>query len=378
MGLLLAIGFALLFSAGLVAGTIRTARALGVGIDKAHGVQKMHSHWVPRLGGIPVFLSLVSTMLLLAWWTGAYVRESVFLALCFLPAFGIGLLEDFTDRVGARVRLLFTMISAALGFWLLDGQLAYLDFGLLDPLLGAQVGAAFAMTLFAAAGVANAVNIVDGCNGLSSFVSMVALSALGSVAWWVGDGFVASTAFIGVAALLGFFVWNFPMGRIFMGDAGAYLTGFLIAELSILLVRHNPEVSPWFPMLVMAYPVTETLYSIYRRTFFHRASLGQPDSLHLHQLIYYRLVRVFQHSSEQSEQATRSSVAAAYLWVLSLLCVVPALLFWDNGPMLKAFCVLFIGTYMLFHTSLVRFRAPRLLIIRRWWRLKPEPTQTET
>jgi UDP-GlcNAc:undecaprenyl-phosphate GlcNAc-1-phosphate transferase len=268
--------------------------------------------------------------------------------------------------VPVRVRLVFTMISAALGWWLLDGRLAYLDFAPLDPLLRSQVWAAFGMTLIAVSGVANAVNIVDGCNGLSSFVSMVALAALAVVGLRVGDGFVTLAATVGVAALFGFFVWNFPMGRIFMGDAGAYLTGFYIAELSILLVRHNPQVSPWFPMLVMAYPVWETLYSMYRRAFVHGSSIGRADSLHLHQLIYYRLVRVFRHSSEQSEQATRSSVTSAYLWVVCLMCAVPAVLFWDNSTVLKGFCIVLIGSYIVLHTSLVRFRSPRLLILRNW------------
>jgi UDP-GlcNAc:undecaprenyl-phosphate/decaprenyl-phosphate GlcNAc-1-phosphate transferase len=365
MGLLIAITFALLTSAWVVAGTIRAARVLGVGIDKIAGVQKTHTYWVPRLGGIAIFVSLVSGLLLLAWCTGLYVKETAFLVVTVLPAFGIGLLEDFTERVSARTRLVFTMISAALGWWLLDGRLTHLDLALVDPLLQAHVWAAFGMTLVAAAGVANAVNIVDGCNGLSSFVSMVALAALAAVAFWVGDEFVACSAVIGVAALFGFFVWNFPMGRIFMGDSGAYLTGFLIAELSILLVRHNPSVSPWFPLMLMMYPVWETLYSMYRRAQ-TRVPVGSPDILHLHQLIYYRLIRIFQHSRRHEHEAARSSVASLYLWVLTLLCAGPALLFWDNTPVLKALCLLFAVSYLLFHKSLVRFRSPRFLIIRNW------------
>jgi UDP-GlcNAc:undecaprenyl-phosphate/decaprenyl-phosphate GlcNAc-1-phosphate transferase len=363
LGLLIAVVFVLITSAWMVAGTIRVARVLGIGIDKCPGVQKTHSYWVPRLGGIPIYFALVSGLLLLAWFNQHNIKEAAFLIVCLLPAFAIGLLEDLTQRVTARVRLVFTMLAAALGWWLLDARLTYLDFGPLDPLLQASAAAAFAMTLFAAAGVANAVNIIDGCNGLSSFVSMVALTAIAAVAFTVGDEFVATSAVLGVAALFGFFVWNFPMGRIFMGDSGAYLAGFLIAVLSILLVRHNPQVSPWFPMLVMAYPVTETLYSMYRRALVRGTPIGAADSLHLHQLIYYRLVRLFRTTSPRDE-ARRSSVTAAYLWVLTLLCAAPALAFWDSTPLLKGFCLLFVVSYMLFHTALVRFRAPRLLVLR--------------
>ena len=66
--------------------------------------------------------------------------------------------------------------------------------------------------------------------------------------------------------MLGFFVWNFPAGLIFLGDGGAYFLGFYVAELAILLLHRNPAVSPMFPLLLCIYPVFETLFSIYRRT----------------------------------------------------------------------------------------------------------------
>jgi UDP-N-acetylmuramyl pentapeptide phosphotransferase/UDP-N-acetylglucosamine-1-phosphate transferase len=365
LGLLVTFGFVFLTSAWMVAGTIRVARALGVGIDGAPGVQRTHSYWVPRLGGVPIFFALFTGFLLYAWLSGAHARDAAFLIVASVPAFAIGLLEDLIQRVSASVRLVFTALAAALGWWLLDARLEFLDFAPLDPLLHASSMAAFAMTVFAATGVANAVNIVDGANGLSSFVTMVALACVAGVAFVVGDDFVASAATLGVAALLGFFIWNFPNGRIFMGDSGAYLAGFVVAELSILLVRHNPQVSPWFPMLVMCYPVTETLYSMYRRAFVRGLSMGAPERLHLHQLVYHRLVRAFPQASRQRDEARRSSVSATYLWALTLLCALPALLFWDSGLMLKSFCLLFFVSYHFFHRSLVKFRAPRALVLHR-------------
>ena len=95
-----------------------------------------------------------------------------------------------------------------------------------------------------------------------------------------------------LGALLGFLVFNYPSGRIFMGDGGAYLLGFWLGELSVLLVVRNPDVSPWFPIVLLAYPVVETLFSIYRRKFLQGRSAGRPDAMHLHQLIYRRLARV--------------------------------------------------------------------------------------
>ena len=87
-------------------------------------------------------------------------------------------------------------------------------------------------------------------------------------------------------ALLGFFLVNWPLGRIFLGDAGAYLVGFWIATTLVLLVNRHPEVSVWFPAALLGYPMFETLFSIYRRRLFHHTRHNEPDNKHIHHLIH--------------------------------------------------------------------------------------------
>jgi hypothetical protein len=82
----------------------------------------------------------------------------------------------------------------------------------------------------------------------------------------------------------GFFVVNFPLGKLFLGDGGAYLLGFLLAWLSVMLVYRNPSVSAWAPLLACAYPVFETVFTIMRRLWCRRHP-GHPDSWHLHSLV---------------------------------------------------------------------------------------------
>ncbi len=93
-------------------------------------------------------------------------------------------------------------------------------------------------------------------------------------------------------SIFGFFIWNWPYGKIFLGDAGAYFIGFMIGMLSVLLVVRNHEVSAWFPLVLVIYPVMETLFSIYRRYIVHKISPGQPDRLHLHSLVYSRILKI--------------------------------------------------------------------------------------
>lgn len=343
--------------------TIAMARRHQVGSDESGGVQKFHDHWVPRLGGIPVFASFVSTLLLSALLSNTALDVSTRLLICTLPAFGIGLLEDITRRAGVAPRLLFTMIAAALGFWLLDGTLNRLDLPFIDPLLKAFPLVAFALTLFAAGGVAHAVNIIDGYNGLSGFFIAAVFAGMGLVAWQAGDGLVLRVSLIAMASVLGFLVWNFPYGRIFLGDSGAYFLGFLVAELSILLVHRNPEVSAWCPMLLMIYPVWETVFSMIRRGSeggLHR--MGQPDALHLHQLIYRRLMKRYVGSTEPRDRIMRNSLTSIYLWALSLLSIVPAVLFWNRPTVLIAFSVLFALSYWVIYSGIVSFRVPRWMV----------------
>ncbi len=282
------------------------------------GPQKFHTKPVPRVGGIALLLSLFTYLVLFGDY-GLFV-------LCSLPAFLGGLLEDITKRVGVKERLFLTMISASLGYFLLSASIDRVGLPLFDHILAFSLFS-FAFTVFAVAGVSNAFNIIDGFNGLASGVAILSLLALGYVAYLVGDSYLFYLCLVLCCALLGFFVWNYPQGSIFLGDGGAYLVGFFVAEISVLLVKRNPEVSPWFPLLVVAYPVVESLFSIYRRKILKGVSPGKPDKLHLHTVIYRRVVKA-------KDKTLKNSLTSPYLWALSLVGIVPALIFWKSTPML--------------------------------------------
>jgi UDP-N-acetylmuramyl pentapeptide phosphotransferase/UDP-N-acetylglucosamine-1-phosphate transferase len=224
---------------------------------------------------------------------------------------------------------------------------------------------AIGITCFAVAGVANAFNIIDGYNGLSSMVAIIILGGLAYVAFQVGDIQIMIAALAMIGALLGFLVWNYPHGLIFLGDGGAYLVGFWIAELSVLLTARHPEVSKWFPLLLCIYPIFETLFTIYRRVILKRVHPGMPDALHLHQLIYRRIVRWDKDDEDQQLQIYRNSMTSSYLWLLCLLGVIPAVLFWRYHLALKGFSILFAISYVWIYWAIVRYKVPEYLITRK-------------
>lgn len=280
-------------------------------MDHTVGVQKFHTKPTPRIGGVGVAAGL------LAAWALAPADVNVLLEpllIAGVPAFAAGLLEDITKRVGVRERLLATMFSGGVACWLTGIALNRVDIPLVDDLL-AWGPAAVMFTAFAVAGVANAVNIIDGFNGLSSGTVLVILAALGSIAGLQGDAPLALSCAVLAAAVLGFWLVNFPLGKIFLGDGGAYLVGFALAWLSVLLLMRHPNISPWLVLLACAYPVTEVLYSVWRRRR-QRQPTGAPDSLHLHSLVKTQLImRWLPHWNPRM----RNAAVSPLMWLFAAL-----------------------------------------------------------
>jgi UDP-N-acetylmuramyl pentapeptide phosphotransferase/UDP-N-acetylglucosamine-1-phosphate transferase len=248
--------------------------------DHVLGVQKSHTRATPRIGGLAIFIALAYA----TQNAPPSTKEILYPALTAgAVAFLIGLIEDLTNRVSALTRLIATMASPVLA-WLMTGvSVTHLSVPGLDALLGITLFSVL-FTAFAVGGIANAVNLIDGYNGMASGFVVLAMLAVASASGAVGDEALRQASFLIAAAYLGFFVVNWPLGRIFLGDSGAYLGGFLVGWLCVLLVQRNDSVSPFAALLICIHPVTETLYSILRRISIN-FSITKPDRLHLHNLL---------------------------------------------------------------------------------------------
>jgi UDP-N-acetylmuramyl pentapeptide phosphotransferase/UDP-N-acetylglucosamine-1-phosphate transferase len=324
--------------------------------------QKFHARIVPRVGGIGIAIAIAIGLFWAISHTDAQSAQVMLtLGCCSAVVFAAGLLEDLTKRVTPRERMLATVLAAAGAMWLAGIAIERTDIPGLDPLLQV-VGVSLLLTLLSVAGVVNSINLIDGFNGLASMCVAIMLSALAYVAYQVGDMLVLQCALITLGAVLGFFVWNYPFGLIFLGDGGAYLLGFWVAELGILLVQRNASVSPMFPLLLCAYPMFETLFTMYRRRVIRGRPMGLPDATHLHSLIYRRVMRWAIGKRDAANLLRRNSMTSPYLWVLCSLSAAPAVLWWDDSDVLgwciAAFCLLYIGLYR----AIVHFRTPRMLL----------------
>jgi UDP-N-acetylmuramyl pentapeptide phosphotransferase/UDP-N-acetylglucosamine-1-phosphate transferase len=344
---------------------IKQAKAHGAALDSdLSGVQKVHASAVPRIGGMGIFFAMIFTGIVTMLRLPELAKPTAWLLGCAAIAFYGGIAEDFTRRVGVMQRLLLTMAAAAAGYFMLDAHIDRLDWMGMTWVLP-TIWLALPLTVVAVAGVANAVNIIDGFNGLAGAVSLFMLLSLAYVAFQVGDTQVLVAALTVAGATAGFLIWNYPAGMIFLGDGGAYLVGFMLAELTVLLVMRNPTVSTWYAALLLVYPVFETLFSAYRRLFLRGQSPGMPDGIHLHSLIFRRIVCWAIGRDEASAVLRRNALTSPYLWLLSLMAVIPATMFWQYTPVLMGFCLLFVVSYVWLYARIVTFRSPRWMMLGR-------------
>jgi hypothetical protein len=131
--------------------------------------------------------------------------------------------------------------------------------------------------------------------------------------------------------------------------------------LILLIVRH-PNVPAWYALVVAIYPTFETLFSIYRRRVCGGRAVDQPDGLHLHTLVYRRIVRKGTNATPK-QRTRRNSRTSVYLWALNLLGVAPATFWWNCPVVLAATLAVFIVVYVWLYISIVHFRTPHWLVL---------------
>jgi UDP-N-acetylmuramyl pentapeptide phosphotransferase/UDP-N-acetylglucosamine-1-phosphate transferase len=325
---------AFLFSFLLCIALVLTKRLHGAfSMDTSYGIQKFHSAPTPRIGGIPIVLALVM----------ACVNSTTDIQTLLAPillagmlAFLFGIAEDITKQIGVIHRLLATMASGLFAWWITDYSLSRLDLWGIDLLMQFTFFSVI-FTAFAVGGVANAINIIDGFNGYASLTCTISFIGIALIAFQVGDQNLAIVSLIFAASALGFFWVNWPFGKLFLGDGGAYFLGFALAWVAVLLIERNPSVSAFSALVICILPITEVLFTIFRRKV-RNDLIGKPDSLHFHSLLQRRyVVRWFLKWSSLARNSLvgmlmgifnlAPAVMANLLYETTLYCVITSMLF---------------------------------------------------
>lgn len=281
------------------------ARALRLGlVDKPGEERRIHKVAVPRLGGVAIYISILATVVALIAVAGRLPKDARFvegiagMAVGGTIIFVLGLMDDL-ENLRAKTKLLVQILAGCAAYSLgvrikaipIPANLD-IDLGFIHLTGGAPIELgllSLPLTVIWLVGVANAVNLIDGMDGLAAGVSAISALTIWSVA--LGDSiarpYAALMAAVVAGALLGFLRWNFNPARIFLGDSGAYLTGFILAAISITgVIKGAAAATVIVPtsllvLLILFFPLLDTSWAIVRRVAKGK-SIFSPDRLHIH------------------------------------------------------------------------------------------------
>jgi UDP-N-acetylmuramyl pentapeptide phosphotransferase/UDP-N-acetylglucosamine-1-phosphate transferase len=317
-------------------------------LDRTEGVQKFHTAPTARIGGIGVMAGLVTIRQLAPQEWQAIMGPML---IGSLPAFALGLAEDLSHHITPLARLLATLGNSLVASLLTGIALSHTGVPVLDSILQTWWPLAVVFTAFAVGGVANAINIVDGFNGLAGGLVVICTIALGAIAAQVNDTTLAGLFFATAAVTAGFMALNFPLGKIFLGDGGAYLLGFCLGWLAVLLIERNPQVSPVAVLLTCSYPVVEVVFSMFRR-WKRGKPLMHPDRLHLHSLLNCRVTR---HHLRQSPILLQNASVSPLVWLIAAVPAIVSVLWWSLPEAAWAGLAGFVVAYSLIYRRLALF-----------------------
>lgn len=263
----------------------RLATRLGA-VDYPGG-RHMHAVATPRMGGLAIAAGALLGILALSWVPG--IAHPGHLRLVTLAVAGLGILllgaVDDVLGVSAKKKLAFQLVFAAL-CWSAGVKISALS----DPVGGhilLDASASLIITLAWIVGVTNAINLLDGLDGLAAGVVTIVATTLVFVGLLAGapDIFLVLTTGALAGACLGFMLHNGHPARIFMGDTGSQFLGFLIANIAILSTQKRTAATALaIPILALGIPIADTLYAIIRRSMQGRSPFS-ADADHFHHLL---------------------------------------------------------------------------------------------
>lgn len=312
------------------------------GSERLAAVQAVHYRPTPRVGGVAIFLSLVVGVSF-SFGDATPMLMQFFAASLLL--FFAGLFEDIGFYVSPRLRLLAASFASLIVVFQLGVSLDRVDFALVDGLLAVSA-ISIIFTVLMTVGGANAVNLIDGLNGLASFAAVFGALSLSAIAVNAGAHNLAHLSMMLAASVAGFLALNFPFGRIFLGDAGAYTIGFTLAWVGVALVDLAAVVSPWAVLLTLFWPLAETLFTILRRVRFKRSAL-RPDRMHFHHVILRSLeICVLGRNRRQLANPLATMMMLPFMVAPTIVGVAS----WNDSGIafgaVLAFCVLYAVSYL--------------------------------
>jgi UDP-GlcNAc:undecaprenyl-phosphate GlcNAc-1-phosphate transferase len=248
--------------------------AFKIGATDRPNHRKVHEKIMPRLGGLAIFISFIVGILIIqpvADYHWPIIIGSFIIILT-------GVFDDIKE-ISPKVKLA-GQVAAAFIVVVYGG----LNVEFINLPFGGKLDFGFMsipFTMIWIIGITNAINLIDGLDGLAAGVSTIALFSIAGMAVILGNMYVVVVALIVAAGTIGFLLYNFHPAKIFMGDTGALFLGYLIGVLSLLGFKNVTFISLIIPVIILGVPISDTFFAIIRR-FVNKQPLSAPDKSHLH------------------------------------------------------------------------------------------------
>lgn len=257
-------------------------RKIGISIDAVakENSRTVHHGQIVRIGGLAIFCAFFVTM---AFFMKADSTINAIMVGGFIVFIG-GLIDDIYDlkpiikfaiqTIGA----LYVVLVGGIRLSEINLSFIHIDFSVISILI----------SIFWIVGVTNAINLIDGLDGLSCGISSIVLIVVGLIALFMGRRDVCIIAIILLGSILGFLPYNFHPAKLFVGDSGALFMGFMIACLSLMGFKTSTFISLGFPIIILFVPLADTSLAIIRRKVSGH-KISEADRSHLHHVLMYKL-----------------------------------------------------------------------------------------
>ena len=303
--------FFLIFLIQFISYLIVTKTFLKKIFSNYEAIQRVHQGEILRIGGL---IFMIGFLIIFFFFDDKATNIKPIIVSSFI-IFIFTFLEDIRQILSPKIRLFILFLGSSIFIFNVDLPLLNIlgydlnnNFLVLTKIL-------FILSLVL---LMNGFNFLDGLNGLSSFNFFSILLTLFYIAFKNHDYVIQNMIFIYFLLSLFFFLFNFPLGSIFLGDSGSYLYAFLIGSTTILLFERNPQIPTFLSLLILAYPITEVVFSVIRKLLTKTSPL-HPDVQHLHHYVFKKniFIKNFRNSV--------SSLLMFPFWlsplILTIICI---------------------------------------------------------
>jgi len=300
--------------------------------------QSFHSSSVPRFGGLVIILL---SFFFLFFFQKLNIFSYSIISLGFLYSV-LGFFSDIKINIKPEIRLLFMFLIGFFIIYLLEIKVTYVQFEFFDNLIKSNKIFSSLFVCLCLAFVINGCNFIDGFNGLLIGQYLIILSVLYLIIYKISNiDYLVNFIFLSIIIGLSFLIFNFPFGKIFLGDSGSYFLGTILSLIIIEINKLNLNISPFFFACLLFYIFFEVIFSFFRKILIKRISPLNPDRQHLH-MLFFQFINQRINNLQKSNYLTGLLINFLFFLIIS-----PAVLFYNNSFFCKIYFIILISFYLI-------------------------------